>query len=49
MMTIKEAYEWIWENTNLIQDTTMLDFQCLEYCVEHGILRQVDNEHFEVA
>ncbi len=48
MMTIKEAYKWIWENTNLMQDTMMFDFECLAYCVKHGILKKVDNEHFTV-
>ena len=46
-MTINEAYDWIWENTNLMQDTLMLDFQCLDYCVKHGILKKIDKEHFE--
>ena len=46
-MTINEAYDWIWENTNLMQDTMMLDFQCLDYCVKHGILKKIDKEHFE--
>lgn len=46
-MTINEAYDWIWENTNLMQDTLMLDFQCLNYCVNHGILKEIDKEHFE--
>ena len=49
MMTIKEAYQWILENTNLMQDTMMLDFECLENCVKHGILKEVDKGHFEVA
>ena len=49
MMTIKEAYQWIKENTNLMQDTTMLDFECLAYCVKHGILKEVDKGHFAVA
>ena len=49
MMTIKETYNWIRENTNLMQDTMMLDFECLAYCVKHGILKEVDKEHFEVA
>ncbi|MCM1048700.1 MAG: hypothetical protein NC433_09755 [Clostridiales bacterium] len=49
MMTIKEAYQWIWENTNLMQDTMMLNFQCLLYCVRHGILKEVYKEHFAVA
>ena len=35
MMTIKEAYKWIWENTNLMQDTMMFDFECLAYCVAY--------------
>lgn len=47
MMTIKEAYQWIWENTNLMQDTMMLDFECLAYCVKQGILKEIDKEHFE--
>lgn len=47
MMTIKEAYQWIWENTNLMQDTMMLDFECLAYCVKRGILKEIDKEHFE--
>ena len=46
-MTINEAYDWIWENTNLMQETLMLDFQCLDYCVKHGILKKIDKEHFE--
>ena len=46
-MTINEAYDWIWENTNLMQDTLMLDFQCLDFCVKHGILKKIDKEHFE--
>ena len=46
-MTLNEAYDWIWENTNLMQDTLMLDFQCLDYCVKHGILKKIDKEHFE--
>ena len=46
-MRINEAYDWIWENTNLMQDTLMLDFQCLDYCVKHGILKKIDKEHFE--
>ena len=41
-MTIKEAYQWIWKNTNLMQDTMMLDFECLAYCVKHGILKEID-------
>lgn len=49
MMTIQEAYNWIWKNTNLMQDTMMLDFECLAYCVRHGILKEVDKEHFEAA
>ena len=49
MMTIKEAYQWIKENTNLMQDTSTLDFECLAYCVKHGILQEVDKEHFTVA
>lgn len=49
MMTIKEAYDWMRKNTNLMQDTMMLDFECLEYCVKHGILKEIDKEHFEVA
>lgn len=48
-MTIKEAYHWIWENTILMQDTMMLDFECLSYCVKHGILKEIDKEHFEVV
>lgn len=48
-MTIKEAYHWIWENTNLMQDTMMLDFECLSYCVRQGILKEIEKEHFEVA
>ena len=46
-MTINEAYDWIQENTNLMQDTLMLDFQCLDYSVKHGILKKIDKEHFE--
>lgn len=46
-MTIKEAYEWIRKNTNLIQDTMMLDFECLEYCVKHGILKVMGENHFQ--
>ena len=49
MMTIKEAYHWIWKNTNLMQDTMMLDFECLAYCVKHGILKEIDAEHFAVV
>lgn len=49
MMTIKETYEWIEKNTNLMQDTTMLDFECLDYCVTHEILKEIDKEHFEIA
>ena len=48
-MTINETYKWIWENTDLMQDTIMLDFECLAYCVKHGILKEVDKGHFEVA
>ena len=48
-MTIKETYEWIRKNTNLMQDTMMLDFECLAYCIEHGILEEVDKEHFSVC
>lgn len=48
-MTIKEAYQWIWKNTNLMQDTMMLDFECLAYCVKHGILKEIDAEHFAVV
>ena len=48
-MTIKETYHWIWENTNLMQDTMMFDFECLAYCVKHGILKEIDKEHFAVA
>ena len=47
IMTTKEAYQWIWENTNLMQDTMMLDFECLAYCVKQGILKEIDKEHFE--
>ena len=49
MMTIKEAYKWIRENTNLMQDTDMLDFECLVYCVKHGILKEVEKEYFTVV
>ena len=49
MMNIKEAYKWIWENTSLMQDTMMLDFECLGYCVKHGLLKEIDNEHFEIV
>lgn len=49
MLTIKEAYKWIWENINLMQDTMMLDFECLSYCVRHGILKEVGKEHFVAA
>lgn len=48
-MTIKETYHWIWENTVLMQDTMMLDFECLSYCVKHRILKEIDKEHFEVV
>ena len=48
-MTIKEAYQWILENTNLMQDTMMFDFECLAYCVKHGILKEVDKGHFKIA
>ena len=49
ILNLKEAYEWIWKNTNLMQDTMMLDFECLAYCVKHGILKEIDKEHFEVV
>ena len=49
IMTIKEAYQWILENTNLMQDTMMFDFECLAYCVKHGILKEVDKGHFKIA
>ncbi len=49
MMTIKDAYQWIRKNTNLMQNTSMLDFECLAYCVKHGILKEVDKEHFTVV
>ena len=48
-MTIKETYEWIKNNTNLMQDTMMLDFECLAYCVRHRILEEVDKNHFKVV
>lgn len=27
----------------------MLDFECLAYCVRHGILKEIDKGHFEVV
>ena len=48
-MTIKEVYQWIFENTNLMQDTMMLNFECLAYCIKHGILKETDNGHFEAV
>lgn len=48
-MNIKEAYEWIRENTTLMQDTAMLEFECLAYCVGIGILRETEKDLFEVV
>ena len=45
-MNIKESYEWLRRNTCLMQDTTMLDFECLAFAVKKGILFEVDKEHF---
>ena len=45
-MNIKGTYEWLRENTCLMQDTTLLNFQCLELAVKQGILFEVDKEHF---
>ena len=45
-MDIKETYKWLEENTCLMQDTMMLDFECLAFAVNNGILFEVDKEHF---
>lgn len=45
-LNIKETYEWLKENTCLMQDSTMLDFECLEFAVKQGIIFEVDKEHF---
>lgn len=45
-LTIKEAYKWLEENTVYMRDTTLLNFQCLELAVKHGVLFEVDKEHF---
>lgn len=45
-MNIKETYEWLRKNTCLMQDTTMLDFECLELAVSMEIVFEVDKEHF---
>lgn len=36
-----DAKKWISENTTLMQDTLMLDFECLAFCVKHSLLQQV--------
>lgn len=46
VMTIQEAYAWIKNNTTLMEDTAMLDFECLTYCIRHRLLQAVDKEHF---
>ena len=48
-LTIKDAYKWIEKNTTLMQDTMMLDFECLAYCVKRGILREINKELFTIA
>ena len=45
-MNINESYEWLRKNTCLMQDTMMLDFECLAFAVKTGILFEVDKEHF---
>ena len=45
-MNIKESYEWLRKNTCLMQDTMMLDFECLAFAVKNGLLFEVDKEHF---
>lgn len=49
ILNLKEAYQWIQKNTNLMQDTKMLDFECLAYCVKHDLLKEIGKEHFEVV
>ena len=48
-LTIQDAYKWIEKNTTLMQDTMMLDFECLAYCVKRGILREINKELFTIA
>lgn len=45
-MDIKDTYEWLRKNTCLMQDSTMLAFECLAFAVKNGILFEVDKEHF---
>ena len=45
-LNIQETYKWIEKNTVYMQDTTLLDFQCLELAVKHGVLFEIDKEHF---
>lgn len=45
-MNIKETYDWLKNNTCLMSDTMMLDFECLAFAVQKGILFEVDKDHF---
>lgn len=45
-MNINETYEWLRTNTCLMQDTMMLDFECLAFAVKNEIIFEVDKEHF---
>lgn len=46
VMNVKEAYEYLKENTFLMTDTTMLDFEALAFAVKNNMLFAVDGEHF---
>ena len=45
-LNIKESYKWLEENTCLMQDSMLLDFECLALAIRSGILFEVDKEHF---
>lgn len=45
-MNINDTYNWLYKNTCLMQDTMMLDFECLAFAVKKGILFEVTKEHF---